>query len=335
MKLTQIRGQAHIVSILSQAIKNNRLAHAYLFSGPDGVGKKTTALALAKALNCLNRTGAACLKCTSCHKLDQAQHPDVRLLSAEGNYIKIESIRSLQQRLAVKPYEGSLKIEIIDEADKLTTQAANCLLKTLEEPPANSLIILVSAQPYNLPLTVRSRCQHLTFNQLAEDEIVELLKDKGFTTAQCRLIAFFCQGSLAQALRSDLEQILSERTLLLKEMIEVFPLSAEALLSWAQTLSGNDEQTERTLKWLQLWYRDLLIIRRKAEHSRLVNEDKRSTLNRQAAQFGTNDLYKMLKAIERTRELLARNVNSQLALEVLLMDLNQGYNLRNDHEIAA
>jgi DNA polymerase-3 subunit delta' len=335
MKLAQIKGQGQAVGILSQAMQNKRMAHAYLFEGQDGVGKKTTALSLAQALNCLRQMGDACVECPSCHKIEQGQHPDVRLVEPDGQYIKIEFIRQLQRELASKPYEGRVKVQIIDEAEKLTLSAANCLLKTLEEPPSNSLLILISAHPYNLPATVLSRCQRLTFKQLAVEEIEQLLKDRGLTPAECRLIAFFCQGSLAQAQALDIGQVLAERDKLIEEVISHFPLSGEGLLDRVQLLWRDKEQVERLLKWLLLWFRDLLLIRAGQKRDRLVNEDKWPELSRQAGQFTSADLQQKLYAIERTEEHLRRHVNPQLALEVLFMDLSSGYSLRDSYETAA
>jgi DNA polymerase-3 subunit delta' len=334
MKLTQIRGQKQPISILSQAVRHQKVAHAYLFSGPDGVGKKTTALSLAQALNCHQQGGDACMECSSCRKIEQGQHPDVQVIKPEGEYIKIEAIRRLQQEMASKPYEGRVKTQVIDEADRLTPQAANCLLKTLEEPASNSLLILVSAHPYNLLPTVVSRCQRLVFNQLAAEDIEQLLSGKGLSPAQCQLIASFCQGSPAQVLELDIEQVLAEREELVGKVFGRLPLSEEELLDCAQALAGDKERIERLLKWLLLWYRDLLVIRKVGEEAWLVNGDKRPELSRQAAQHTLAELHQKLEAVEHTREHLKRHVNPQLALEVMFMDLNLGYQVRNNHEVA-
>jgi DNA polymerase-3 subunit delta' len=320
--------------MLGQAVRHHRVAHAYLFSGPDGVGKKTTALSLAQVLNCQKATGEACLKCSSCRKIEQGQHPDVRLIKPDGQYIKIEFIRRLQQELASKSYEGQVKVRIIDEADKLTLSAANCLLKTLEEPPSNSLLILISAHPYNLLPTVISRCQQLPFKQLPVGDIEQALKERGLSPIQCRLIAFFGQGSLGQALEMDLAQLLSEREKIVEEVINRLPFSEEELLEWAQKLARDAEQIERLLRWLILWYRDLLFILA-GKREGLVNADRSADLSRQAAQFSLADLQQKFNAIERTRDYLQRHVNSQLALEVMFLDLNLGYCTRNNYEAAA
>lgn len=337
MKLVQIKGQDKPIHILKKATQQGRLAHAYLFSGPDGVGKKTTAIALAQTLNCREQAGDACMECPSCRNIEKGQHPDVRLVEVkpDSKFIKIESIRGLQQEVACKSYEGRVKVQIIDQADKLTLQAANCLLKTLEEPPANSLLILVSAHPYNLLPTISSRCQHLAFKQLLLEDIEELLGDRGLSPSQCRLVGFFCQGSLAQALDVDPEQLLAEREQITKDIISRFPLSGVELLDIAQKLARDGEQVERLLKWLLLWYRDLLIINRTKMQAGLVNIDMWPELSRQAALFTLADLLGKLYTIEQTKCHLERNINAQLALETMFMDLNRGYCVRNNYETAA
>ncbi len=335
MKLAQIIGQDKPIYILSQAMRHNKLAHAYLFCGPEGVGKKTTALALAQALNCHRQTGDACMECPACRKIEHGQSPDVHLIEADGQYIKIETIRRLQQEVSYKAFEGRVKLYIIDQAERLTPQAANCLLKSLEEPPPNSLLILISAKPYNLLPTVVSRCQQLSFKPLSVENIVRLLKEQGFNAVQCRLIAFFCQGSLASALQLDMEPLLTERTQLIAELISRFPLPGEELLDWAQQLAKDEQRLERLLKWLMLWYRDLLIILSAGEQLELVNEDMRAELTRQAAWFSVADIQQKIFIIERTKNHLKRNINAQLALEVMFMDLNLGYRKRNDYEAAA
>ncbi len=335
MKLAQIIGQDEPIHILSQALRHDKLAHAYLFCGPDGVGKKTSALALAQALNCHKQTGDACLECPACRKIEQGQNPDVHLTEPDGQYIKIETIRRLQQEVSYKAFEGRVKVYIIDQAESLTPQAANCLLKTLEEPPSNSLIILISAKPYNLLPTVISRCQRLTFKQLSVENMERILKERGFSGEQRRIMAFFCQGSLGQALQLDIEPLLAERAQLMETLMSRLPLPGEELLDWAQQLAKDRQRVERLLRWLVLWYRDMLILLRAGGQIELLNEDKRAELTRQAVCFSVPEIQQKILIIERTQNHLKRNINAQLALEVMFMDLNSGYRKRNNYEAAA
>ncbi len=148
MTFDQILGHERQKEILSRALANGRIAHAYLFSGPDGIGKRLMAMALARAIVCLEQRG--CGNCLACRKIDHQNHPDLHLLEPDGNSIKIDQIRSFQRELNFKPLEAPRKICMIEQADAMTVGAANALLKTLEEPRGDTLLILLSAQPNRL-----------------------------------------------------------------------------------------------------------------------------------------------------------------------------------------
>jgi len=163
MSFNDIFGHDKQIALLKGFIEQNRLPHALLFYGMEGIGKKTTALVFAKALNCLRENQDACDDCSSCRKVDHKNHLDVVLLEAEGQFIKIQAVRDLQQQMKFKPWEGKKRVCIIDDAEKMNDIAANALLKTLEEPSASNIMILISARPHQLPATVVSRCQQLKF----------------------------------------------------------------------------------------------------------------------------------------------------------------------------
>ncbi len=321
MKLAQIKGQNQAVDILKQAVAHKRLAHAYLFEGPDGVGKKTTALSLAQALNCRDGGADACLICPACHNIELGQHADVRVLRPEGQYIKIAEIRSLKKRLVSKAYEGRVKVQIIDEADKMNAPAANCLLKTLEEPPADSLLILVTAMPYNLPATIVSRCQRLNFRTLSGADIQDLLQDKGLNAEEGNFITSFCQGSMGQIVNTDINELITEHRELVDKKLSKMPLSDDILMDWAQELAKDAKRTERLLKWLLLWYRDLLVLTENNKYEQLINADKAKELRRQAARYTPDEVHQKLNGIQTAQKQLRRNANAQLVLEVMLMDL--------------
>jgi DNA polymerase III subunit delta' len=177
--LRNIIGQDKPVRILLGTIKRERVPSAVLLSGDSGIGKMLAALNYVKALNCLSPVDAdACDKCQSCTKIDNASHADVALVLPENDEIKIESIRQAEEILSLKPYEGKIKVVIVDDADTMNIQAANAFLKTLEEPPPNSLIILVSSNPDRLPDTIRSRCMHVRFRPLSETAYRQILEQK-------------------------------------------------------------------------------------------------------------------------------------------------------------
>jgi len=167
MTFHDIIGQDKAINILERTIQRGRIASSYLFAGEPGIGKKCTAVTLAKALNCLTSPGAACDECPSCRKIDSGIHPDFLLISPESGQIRVEEIRAIDEMLSLKAFEGRYKIVIVDDADTMNQYAANAFLKTLEEPPADSLIILVSSNPGRLPDTIRSRCSRINFTPLS------------------------------------------------------------------------------------------------------------------------------------------------------------------------
>jgi DNA polymerase-3 subunit delta' len=209
MAFKDVIGQNRAVTILRKTMQRGRIPSSYLFAGESGIGKKFTAVNLAKALNCLNsenRTQStlsltlppqeggiggiidACDKCPSCRKIDSGIHPDFLLISPEGGQIRIEEIRAIDDILSLKAFEGRYKVIIVDDADSMNQYAANAFLKTLEEPPEDSLIILISSSPDRLPDTIRSRCSRINFTPLpygaCEEVIRKVLSQKSEESMQ-------------------------------------------------------------------------------------------------------------------------------------------------------
>jgi len=176
MSLRSVIGQDKAVRILIGTLSTERVPTSMLLSGDSGIGKRLTALNYAKALNCLSPIESdACDNCLSCRKIDGAMHPDVVTLLPENNEIKIEAIRRVEEILSLRPYEGKRKVLITDDADSMNISAANAFLKTLEEPPENTVILLVSSNPDRLPDTIRSRCMHVLFRPLSGDAFSQVL----------------------------------------------------------------------------------------------------------------------------------------------------------------
>ncbi|MGD2081100.1 MAG: DNA polymerase III subunit delta' [Nitrospirota bacterium] len=168
MALADVIGQESALRILRGALERGRLASSYLFAGEEGIGKRFTAFNLAKALNCLHPSGGdACGRCPSCRKMEAGTHLDFKVVEPDGDQIKVEQIREIEEILSLKPYEGGVKALVVDDAERMNTYAANAFLKTLEEPSPQTLIVLVSANPDWLPLTIRSRCSRVNFTPLS------------------------------------------------------------------------------------------------------------------------------------------------------------------------
>src|SRR5256712_10558616 len=204
-------GNRKVIERLRAKLQHDRFPHCPIFSGPEGVGKPTCGLMIAKALNCARAAaGSFCGECSSCRKIDSGTHPDVMTLSVEeeASQIKIAQVRQLLGMLDLQPFEGRNKVFIIDPADLLNAEAANALLKGLEEPPENSFFILVTVNVHELLLTVRSRCQVYNFLPLALAEI----RQHGITD---ELLLRWSRGSIGRARSLDIVQLKSERQMVL------------------------------------------------------------------------------------------------------------------------
>jgi len=198
-------GNPRATAILKRAVKMGRLPHAWIFAGPDGVGKKSLAVLLARRLNCLEPRGEdPCARCPSCRKIDAGSHPDLLVVEPDKTYIKIEQVRAVIREVAYRPFEGKCRVVIFDGAERMRQEAANSLLKTLEEPSSTTVLVLVTTQPYALLLTIRSRAQLLQFNAVSPDRIAEYMVGRlGRKEEEARLAAAFSNGSLTAALEFD------------------------------------------------------------------------------------------------------------------------------------
>ncbi len=321
MTFDSIIGHDRQKNILRRALKNQRVAHAYLFEGPEGVGKRLIALAMARALLCAVNQG--CGDCAPCRKVDHNNHPDIHLLDADGATIKIDQVRGLQQQLALKPLEGRYKICLIDGAEHFNPAAANALLKTLEEPQPNTVIILLSSQPEALLATIRSRCQRLPFQRLPKQRLTEILADRlDLKENEAAVLAALSDGSFKKALGQNKELFLEQRHDLLRALLALSSGSIIPLFKLADELAANKEHLVEILEIFQAFFRDLLLLKHGRPENELVNLDMKETLYRQLGSETTSGLLKKLTALDAGRYYLQRNVNRQLAMEIMLMRMN-------------
>src|SRR5512140_833431 len=182
MTFNEIYGHAKQIGILKGAMAKDRIAHAYLFYGMEGIGKRTVASVFARALTCEGET-PPCDVCASCQKAERKNHPDIITIAAEGQFIKIGAVKELQEQMKFRPREGRRRVFILTEADRMNAAAANALLKTLEEPSAGNILLLTTSRPHALPMTILSRCQLLRFPPVSQEEVARFLREKESLTA--------------------------------------------------------------------------------------------------------------------------------------------------------
>ncbi|MBM7557242.1 DNA polymerase III subunit delta' [Halanaerobacter jeridensis] len=325
MSFDNVLGQETVITILQNALNKDRLSHAYIFTGKQGVGKGTTAFEFAKAANCHNQVDDACDECLSCRKANNDNHPDIKEIKAEGASIKIEQIRELQQEIMYKPYESKKKVYIIYQAEDMTLSAANSLLKTLEEPPSYAIIILLTNNLNQLLATTISRCQLVRFKRIPYDLIKEnLIEDYDLTAAKGQLIASLADGRYDYAcqLIEDEEQL--ERREDVIEFLVNFPnIDKVQLFEKVQDLLNYKDEINQILEVMITWYRDLLLLDL-GQEDKIINADYLDELKHNLVEFEAKEIEKIIEVLENSNELIKNyNVNLRLSLEVMLLKLKR------------
>jgi DNA polymerase-3 subunit delta' len=323
MSFKKIKGQDRQIEILMNAIKRNTVSHAYLFTGIPGIGKRITATAMAKALNCEVENGDFCDCCISCKKIEHRNHPDIFWIEPEGDYIKIEQIRRMQEQIKYTLYEGKNKVVIIDKAEKMNLQSSNCLLKTLEEPPPHTVLILLTTTPYQVLPTIRSRCQRIMFQPLSVDLIKEVLEKRGVKSEKFKLIASLACGSVGKAMQWMEGGALKERRKLLEKINHLNKDYVTKTLDLAESLSKDKETLMENLDLIRLWFRDILIFKETNRSTYLINKDLKNDVSRIAHLFSFPDLFEKVQILNEAQLALHGNVNPKLTMETMLLKLCQ------------
>jgi DNA polymerase-3 subunit delta' len=335
-------GNERALAALEPAIESNEPAHAYLFTGPGGVGKALAAREFAAALNC-EASPKPCGECRNCRDTldDGRMHPDVEWVAAgsvcdeaeHGDHsasrdIRICQVRRLERILSKTPYRGAWRVAVVDGADRLNQDASNAFLKTLEEPPPATVLILITDREEQLLDTVLSRCRRVAFTRAEREKVEATLAARGLEPAQAAAIASLANGRVGWAIRASGDTgLLQERDAFLRSAVEVANSRRSARLNWAR--AAGDERgpavRERFLREIEVWegwWRDVLALGSGAGAG-IINIDKAESLAEEAKKYAPADIVRFLRALQQTREYLQVNVDAQLALEVLAMDVPQ------------
>lgn len=324
--LKDITGHDEIIRTLSGALIAGRVSHAYLFSGPPGVGKMTTAQSFGRALLCeAPQNGDACGRCDGCGRAAAGAHPDLSIIKPQGASLKISQIRELAASIQFGPAAGRWAVRIVDQADLMTQEAANALLKNLEDPLPGVVIILLSARPQAILPTIISRCQHIYFQPLLKSQVVQcMIKLADITEEEAAAAASLSGGSPGRAM-----DFLSGGLAMRDKAFDCIRRLASGSAAEALTLAGgmagkkgNREDAVLLLDMMIFWLRDVLLYNEKSDAKNLINTDRRGDIKCLAGLFTTGRLVEMITDINKTRDTLNGNANMQLALEALFLSLS-------------
>lgn len=325
MSLSEITGQAKATFALRRALKSGRVAHAYLFCGHQGVGKLDTAREFAKALVCSEGGDDACGKCPNCTKAEHGAHPDIHMISPEGagRLIKLEVIQEqVRDELQLKPHEAARKVVVIEDAHAMNKEAQNSLLKTLEEPPPATVIILVTPRPDGLYETINSRCQTVRFSPLEPEHIEAELRKRGQGTELSYFLARSCGGSLARAVemidKPALPQIRKNLFALLAALCDNNITDSAAQISvMVKELAATKPEERSMTEWLfdaaELFYRDVALRQTGADDKMLANIDSISLIEAEAA-INSRGIDSIIDTLEQAKRYIRSNVDPEMTV---------------------
>lgn len=352
-----IIGQQRPKQILDTFLRKETIPHALLFTGIDGIGKRSIAMLFAMACNCLNapyhnKTSGPnpphdhseeyrlsfiespdqssctvpCGTCRSCKKIRSGNHPDIIHVEPDGSIIKIGQIRSLCRTIGMRPYEARQRVAIISHAETMNPEAGNALLKVLEEPPDQTMLILIAAQTSDLLPTIVSRCQHIRFSPISRHQLKTFLMDKhDLSQEQASVLSDMAGGSVSRALDMEKTHWMDRR----KNLITLFDFShagclsskpVDFLLALADRLSKNKEELSTYLYMLKIWIRDLVVA--KCNTQKIMNADMCDEIENSSAQIEIRGLLSQFSAIQTAEREIQTNLNIRLITETLILQLS-------------
>lgn len=326
MSFKDVYGHEKQIRVLQTSMSRDRIPHAYLFYGAEGIGKRTVAEVFAKALNCASGKDSldACGACPSCLKIDHGNHPDVITIKAQGQFIRIQEIRELQEQMKFSPLEGEKRIFIIIDADRMNIASANAILKTLEEPSASNILVLLTSRPHQLPATVLSRCQHLRFSPLGRETVASFLEEKSsLDHKSAHLIALSSGGSIGKARAMNEESYLTTKAAVFDIIASIKTKDPLKLLSALNDFGKEKKDIMERLGILMTGYRDALVYKETGDRDGLINQDYIDIIKSVAESESGRDIVSCIRAVDRAIHTLDRNANKQLTLEVMMFRLGR------------
>lgn len=324
---SDIIGHEQIKEHFQKAIEYKKVSHAYILSGEQGMGRKTIAKAFSMTLLCERSNKEPCMECHACKQVLSGNHPDVLWVTHEKpNSIGVDDIRlQINDTIYIKPYSSDYKLYIIDEAEKMTVQAQNALLKTIEEPPAYAVLILITTNQESFLPTILSRCIKLKLKPLKDHVVSEYLTTTmEISENQAELYAAFARGNLGKAIHlasSEEFQLMYRQVLNLLKNVKGMDIAM--LLDSIKRLQEDNLDLNECLDFMQIWYRDILMFKVTRDVNLLVFKEEYTTVSGICQKSSYEGLETILNSIEKAKVRLKANVNTELALELMLLTMKE------------
>lgn len=333
MESGRILGQSHIIRHFENAIKMNKISHAYIVNGEEGMGKMQLAVNFAKALQCQENnpdgehiTGIACGKCKSCSQTDSGNQPDIKYITHKKAGIGIDEIREqLNDDIVIKPYSSRYKIYIIPDSEKMTVQAQNALLKTIEEPPEYAIIILLTTNADLFLQTILSRCVLLNMRPVREESIKNQLKSEfGIGDYEAKVAAAFANGNPGKAMKLATSEDFKEMKSQVVDTIVKLENGGMDIIAGAIKEAGNfKNQMEEYFSFMRIWFRDMLMYKATKNSDSLIFQDDYISIESVAKKCSYYDIDVILKSIEQAEHRIHSNVNFDATIEVLFLAIKE------------
>ncbi len=325
MQFDSIVGQDRVKDYLTNSVKKDNLTHGYIFEGPKNIGKLEMAKIFAQLILCKNSKEKPCEKCSSCIKTNANSHPDIHILKLDENSIKRKDIDELQNSIYIKPYESKKKIYIIDDSHKMTVQAANTFLKTLEEPPEDTIIIMITINKDLLLDTIVSRCQIINFEMLGHKEVEKILvQEYNIDSEKSKLLAGYSKGNVYKALKilDGEDKTLEYRDEIVNIVDKIFEDGKRAVFDYEKYFNSGKDNIDEILDILLIWFRDILFVKENISDM-IINKDKLEVLEKQSKGKNSIRLAEIYDIIQKTYDDFNKNVNYNLIIDNMLLKIQE------------
>lgn len=324
----EILGHEQIIEYLQNVVKSDKISHAYLISGPALSGKRMLAEAFAQAIQCENAAGGEpCMDCHSCRQAAGKNHPDIIYVKHEKpNTIAVNEIRAqVNNDIGIRPYSGRYKVYIIDEAEKMNAQAQNALLKTIEEPPAYAVVILLTTNDQSILPTILSRCVRLPVRAVSDEKIKNyLMRSCQIPDYQAKVCVAFAQGNVGKAIQlASSEHFHELRDSALQLLKRVKEISLYEMMAAVRQIREYKLEINDYFDLMMVWYRDVLLFKATNDVNSLIFQEEVYDIKRQAEKSSYNGIETIIKALQKAKIRLDANVNFDLVIELLLLTIKE------------